>query len=309
MKEHLYQVFWDVRNYRIIDCQTCGFKHIHPIPSKAELAKYYEEKYYRDIKPFPYQLITEDYIEERINSSLSYDFYIDIYQKVMNFKKNNGLRMVDIGCGNDLLGKFFLEKGWMVDVVEPSLETGEYLRKFGLNVINKPVEDIIESELDSLSFVNIQFVLEHVRQPLEVLIKLHDLMLPGGIIRICVPNDFSEGQLAFMENFSENLRWVYLPDHINYFNFNSLSTLLGKAGFKEIYRITNFPLEFLLVSGINYYNNKDDQSKVGAIITNFEASFKKTQRTEILEKYYESLAQMGLGRSIFMYAIKDNQGA
>lgn len=304
-REHIYDICWDEQGYRIIDCKSCGFKHIYPIPGVRDLEDFYREKYFRDVKPFPYDMVDGDFVKNNEQKAMNSLDYLEIYDKIMDLKKTHAIGMLDIGCGNDLLSKLFQNRGWTVQIVEPSRDAGNYLEKFGLTVYNKPVEEIDSLVLNNISFVNIQFVLEHLRDPVDVLSKLYQLLVPGGIIRVCVPNDFSEGQMAYQEYYQEKLHWVCLPDHINYFTFESLKNLLTKVGFKEVYHTTTFPLEFLLLSGINYYANPNDQEKVGPLLANFHQSFINTGRTELLKKLYEHLADLGLGRSIFMFALKE----
>lgn len=303
--EHVFTSYWDYQNFRIIECQNCGFKHIEPIPSQEFLKEFYREKYYRDVKPFPYRNITEDYIrtiKENIGKS---PYYQELYRKIMNSKQTKALGMIDIGCGYDLMSLIFQNNGWNVYIIEPGVDAGAYLQKFGLKVFNYSVEEISCLDLRNISFVNMQYVLEHLPNPYQVLKEIHQILEPGGVIRILVPNDFSEGQLAYQEYFHEQIHWACLPDHINYFTFDSLKKLLNRTGFKEIYRTTNFPLEFLLMAGINYYDREEDKAKVGPFVTNFESSLKNTGREQTLKALYENLAQLGFGRSIIMYAIKE----
>ena len=303
--EHQYDAFWEVQGIKVIDCRTCGFKHIDPIPTSEEITKFYIEKYYREIKPFPYEKINEAHVEWRTKFILNYLPYQEVYQKVAELKQTTTLRMLDIGCGNTLLAKYFENQGWTGVIVEPNQDACDYLKKFDLKVFSKTVEEIDSLNLDGFSFINLEFVLEHIRDPYSVLQKLYGLLLPGGIIRVCVPNDFSQGQMAYQENYQEKLRWVCLPDHINYLNFESLGKLIQKTVFKEVYLTTNFPLEFLLMAGMNYYASAEEKGKVHPFITNFENSFIRTGRRDCLKQFYENLAQLGFGRSIFMYAIKE----
>lgn len=303
--EHPYAESWTHLNYRIIECQSCGFKHIDPIPAQAEVERFYREEYHVAVKKFPYDRITPESIAYHEEWLKSYPPYRETYAKVMELKKTDSLKMIDIGCGNNILIRFFQNQGWRTIAVEPSAAARDYLQKYGLEVVAGTAESIATIGLGDCSFVNLQFVLEHLRNPLEVLRKMYDLLEPGGIIRVCVPNDFSPGQMAYCEHFNEQLRWVCLPDHINYFTFDSLSALLAKAGFQEVYRTANFPLEFLLLGGVNYYAGPEEQQKVNPFVTNFEAAFSATGRSDRLQQFYEHLAQLGFGRSIFMYAIKE----
>ena len=302
---HQFQKYWKTNNYRVIDCQTCGFVHLDPIPADLNLEQFYQEKYFRDIKPFPYEDINIEFVNRHREMAAQNWSYLKVYQQVTEYLSTDCRSMLDIGCGNDLLTLLFQAKGWQTRIIEPSKDAAEYLSKYGLEVYNQPVEAVRQLGLPDLSFINMQFVLEHIRDQFRVLQELNALLVPGGVIRVCVPNDFSEGQLAYLERYQETPHWVCLPDHINYFSFNSLSQLLHKAGFREVYRTTNFPLEFLLLGGINYYAAETERAKVGPFVKNFEASFYETGRQQVLERFYENLAAQGLGRCIYMYAIKE----
>lgn len=301
---HLYTQELTFKNFKIINCETCGFRHIYPLLERSEVEKFYREKYYREIQPFPYSQVNPEYIEKVLDEVNRNNDYYRIYQKVESLLQTDVRRMLDIGCGNDLLTKFFQNQGWESFAIEPNQDAANYLNLFNLNVYNCPVEEIETIEIKNISFINLRFVLEHIMNPYRVLQQLYNLMTAGGIIRVVVPNDFSEGQLAYLENFKEEPHWVCLPDHINYFTFESLHNLLERVGFSEVYRITNFPLEILLLSGVNYYASEEERKKVGPLVRNFENAFRNTGRERLLEQYYEALAQLGFGRAIYMYAIK-----
>ena len=49
-----------------------------------------------------------------------------------------------------------------------------------------------------------------------------ELLSPGGIICIQVPNDFNQLQLLALKKVTKKEWWVAIPDHINYFDFQSL---------------------------------------------------------------------------------------
>ena len=48
------------KNFDVIDCQLCGFKHIIPIPTVEELEKVYQHDYYMQEKPLYLERYRED---------------------------------------------------------------------------------------------------------------------------------------------------------------------------------------------------------------------------------------------------------
>ena len=300
---HDYQDSWDYKGASIIDCTTCGFKHIYPIPTEKAIKAYYQ-KYYQEIKPFNYSVVNQKYIEKKTQDIINSKEYARIHKKVTELNQTGSQRMLDVGAGNNLLNKYFQIKGWKVWGVEPNQAANDYLEAFGLNLFNHTIEELDFSLVGDLSLINIQFVLEHLRAPILFLEKSYQALAPGGIIRICVPNDFSVGQMAYQEYNQKQVEWVVVPDHINYFTFATLSALLERIGFTEVYRRTNFPLEFLLLGGIDYYDSQEEQQKVAPFVSKFEKAFIETDRSEQLENLYYYLAKAGFGRSIFIYGQK-----
>lgn len=108
--EHVFEDSWRYQDWQIIDCQTCGFKHIFPLPEPENTNQFYKEKYFRDIKPFPYDKYTSDQIEKTKVNILSNRLYNETYEKVLELTKSPSKNILDIGCGNNLLSLFFNSK-------------------------------------------------------------------------------------------------------------------------------------------------------------------------------------------------------
>ena len=306
---HPYTVHWHVGEARVIACETCGFNHVDPIPDTKQLAEFYQKQYYQQVKPFDYRQVTEEYVQKQAQQAEKSEYFGNIRAKLAAHLDNTmeePRALLDIGCGNNLLSVHFLRQGWRCKVVEPNTEAADYLRKFGLEVEERFVDDLSFLDSETFDVVNMQFVLEHLINTIDVLREAWRVLKPGGLVRVCVPNDFSEGQLAYCEyHRHDGYPWLQLPDHINYFNFDSLHRLLARCGFQEVHRTTNFPLEFLLLGGIDYYRNKEDQPKVKPFVNNFQQAFIKTGRRDMLDRLYEALAQLGMGRAVYMIAKKN----
>lgn len=117
---HHYQTCWHHNGYRVIDCQTCGFIHLDPIPTGEQLAEFYAQHYFRQVKPFAYEKVTAETIQNQQQRVLQNTAYHQIYQQVAGYLQNDCRRMLDIGCGNHLLTYFFKEKGWTTRSLNPA---------------------------------------------------------------------------------------------------------------------------------------------------------------------------------------------
>lgn len=301
--EHGGTRHWERGGRRVIECRQCGYRHLDPVPGAGELAEFYRSSYHREVKPFPHYGADDRFVARMGEEIAARRDYREIFETVSGLVAPAcGRSMLDIGCGNQLLAKYFADRGWRATVLEPNHDAAGWLRRFGLDVVEAMIEEVDGSGGAPHTFVNLQYVLEHLLDPLGALRKVAGMMAEGGILRVCVPNDFSEGQMAWLEVSGMDAPWINWPDHINYFDFDSLTRLLARAGFSEAARSTTFPLETLLLSGIDYYRSEEDRQRVGAIVSSFENAFVGSGRERLLERYYEGLARLGFGRNVIIYA-------
>ena len=120
-----------------------------------------------------------------------------------------------------------------------------------------------------------------------------------------VPNEFNPLQMASNEiNSDINNYWLTPEHHYNYFNKESISNILYKAGFNIFKTEASFPIEFLLLSGINYVNNRDDGKEFYNHIKNMELNMVNNGFRALKRKLYENLASIGIGRDLMLYSKK-----
>lgn len=304
-REHRWRREWQRDGHRVVECEVCGYRHLHPLPGDADLESFYREHYHKEKQHIAYHAIDDAFVAKRLEDLTANRDFRGIYEKVETLFSGTVPRtMIDIGGGNNLLSRFFMDRGWEGTVFEPNADAADYLRHFDLPVVESMFGDADRSTQRSYSFINIQFVLEHVLDPLKMLCQSADMLDAGGLIRVCVPNDFSPGQLAWLSATGAEPPWISYPDHINYFDFDSLAQLLARAGLVEVSRDTSFPLEFLLLTGTDYYSDSSLQEKVAPIVSGFENAWLKSEQGYRLSTFYEMLAGMGMGRSAVLYARK-----
>ncbi len=94
-------------------------------------------------------------------------------------------------------------------------------------------------------------------------------------------------------------------EHINYFTPKGLNILLQKAGFNILYTTVTFPLEMFILMGEDYIQ----YPKIGPIQHNKRVLFEKNlsmskQGKMLKEKMYEKFYELGIGRTLVVYAQK-----
>jgi hypothetical protein len=99
-----------------------------------------------------------------------------------------------------------------------------------------------------------EHVLEHVLDPEAILDRLRGLLAPGGVLAVTVPNDFSPLQLAARKAGQiDGDFWVAPPQHLNYFNADSLPRLFERMGYEIRLGFASFPIDwYLMHEGSNY---------------------------------------------------------
>jgi hypothetical protein len=127
-----------------------------------------------------------------------------------------------------------------------------------------------------------------------------------GLLCITVPNDFSPLQQAFLKA-KGHLPWfVYLPDHVNYFDFSTLNQTLNKVGFEIIDQTALYPMEMFLLQDLDYVENPDLGPIAHERRVMFEKNIKAAGMTDTLDHFYKTLASGGFGRDVMVVCRKSS---
>ncbi|HEX3135950.1 MAG TPA: class I SAM-dependent methyltransferase, partial [Planctomycetota bacterium] len=142
-------------------------------------------------------------------------------------------------------------------------------------------------------------VLEHVRDPEAFLAHALRLLQPDGLLVIRVPNDFTPFQEAAWKATGERRRWwIARPDHINYFDFASLRSLLSALGCEVVAESSDFPMELFLLLGMDYAN----EPALGARCHEMRVRCEMALPPELRRRIYAALASAGVARNCMIAA-------
>jgi len=280
-----------------------GFYQIDPLPRQEDLQSYYREKYYQ--KP-----TVSTYSRTYSKQELS---LIKIASEVTDYiLKNLGLKgkknVFDIGCGEGFFLKGLRDLKWNILGTDYSFE--------GINVHNPSImnkikfgqaEEIIghlKQKNVRFSLINLGNILEHVIDPILLLKEVSPLLKKNGILRVVVPNDKSGFQALLKKEKRSNESWIHPPDHLSYFNFESLSSVLCSCGYTPFYKLGDFPIEMFL---LNKHSNYEKHKKYGA-----EAHFVRVKTVNFVRsrgilnyiQWASGLAAGGTSRSCIVFAKK-----
>lgn len=288
---HKGNVVLEKKGYKVIDCESCGFKHLDPVPSKEATDDFYKHEYYQKEKPPLLNIDKEK--KEQSWMRLAYEDARSIFEDNM---QNSEKRILDVGCGNGLFVQYMKDNGWEAMGIEPSIEAGK--RTTNNIILNKSLEEFIDDKwLGYFDVLNLKEVLEHVADPKAVLRDCKKLLKKSGLVCIEVPNDFNRLQLQIQGEGTAPW-WVAIPDHVNYFDFESMGRLLRNEGFEIIKKTTNFPMELFVLMGDRYI----DDPGIGAKCHQKRMNMEMKMPIDLRRNFYEALADSDIGRSCIIYA-------
>lgn len=267
-------------------CDDCGFYHVDPYPDNAFLSKYYKQ----------YEMPTAQ---------------ANLAETARLLAKNvsTSSTIIDIGCGDGAFLKEMHVLGFKKLVgfdQSPGLERAKLLG-FG-QFYHAGVGDFLEQteaagscQGEVIAMIN---VLEHVPDPLALLRRLFQLLPENGMLCITVPNDFSQLQQAFLKIKGHEPWFVCLPDHLNYFSFDTLRNALKQCGYEVIDQSSLYPLELFLLQDLDYIGDPILGPIAHKRRVTFEENMKDAGMSDVLDHFYKTLASGGYGRSVMVVARK-----
>lgn len=221
-------------HYTVRICKNCGFRWLQPQPTETELSEIYSDQYFLDEGAAEITEIVNDL--KRATA--------DLYLKQLIKNDSSPLpesTLLEIGCG---MGDYLLEarsKGFKVY----GLEVTDYLveftnRRLGEATVQKGFIETSIFPKGSFDVVSFFDVIEHVRNPVDFMLRVNSLLKDNGKAYIVTPS---------LDSWSAKLlgkKWMeYKVEHLSYFNKKAMALLLEKTGFHEIrfhsnYKILNF---------------------------------------------------------------------
>ena len=279
------------------------YKKLDPLPSPDELEEFYRDKYYDLVAaggraPEINRILKGGEEAEAELAWLAKTMWCDIKDTLDELIRNTkGKRLLDIGCGTGHFGGYMADAGWNVVGIEPSKDAEILSNRFQFEVYGS-MDDCIASETEKFDAVTLLNVLEHVSDPVEFLKSAMRFISSQGILIIRVPNDFTSIQEAARSKFNVNPWWIAYPDHINYFNFESLKMLLEDLGLEILVELGDFPMEMFLLFGDNYVSDPD----LGSICHRKRKSFEFSTPANLRRDLYRCFAKNGIGRNCLIFA-------
>jgi SAM-dependent methyltransferase len=259
---------------------------------------FYADEYYENLKDRAPDLDKFMAADNAEINWLSGTLWNDI-DEILSHRVGAPSKLLDWGCGTGHFLNFMRQRGWDTWGIEPSTQAARYAtNQFSARIFLEPAK-YLNNEFGAVTLLN---VLEHVRDPEALINKIHSALRKHGVLAIRVPNDFSELQSAAKIARGKNKQWwVKSPDHINYFDFDSISRLLSSNGFYVVDELGDFPMEFFIMFGDDYIDNPE----IGKLCHEKRRKLELALPTALRQNMYRDFAKRDIGRNCLVFAVKE----
>jgi len=206
------------QKFNVATCQQCGLTYTETKNLIIEDNEYYPEDYYGKESRY-------NYIFTKISS-----FLITKRLSLLQLKEKKPGSVLDIGCGQGWLLKFFAERNWQCKGIEVSEQAAFHAKSILALDISVGKNSSKKLPDNTFDVICLWHVLEHVKDAEKLLLEIHRLLRNNGQLLLGVPNAGSiEAKLG-------KQGWFHLdvPRHLIHFTESSLLNLLDKVGFQIV---------------------------------------------------------------------------
>lgn len=225
---HNFTYIFDVKDYtvskkhfEILHCKSCNARFTQNIPDINEIGAYYKSEEYISHTNSGKGIINSLYKAVRVRT---------LKQKAGLVKKYTGLRsgsLLDVGCGTGSFLKTMQQKGWEVLGLEPDADARNIAFKNN-GIRAKPSHELFSLLEHDFNAITLWHVLEHVHPLHEYIVQMRNLLAPGGVIFIAVPNFTSKDARVYGKYWAG----YDVPRHLYHFSPKAMEMLLKQHGLK-----------------------------------------------------------------------------
>jgi 2-polyprenyl-3-methyl-5-hydroxy-6-metoxy-1,4-benzoquinol methylase len=210
----------------VVKCQTCGLVYVSPVKHTERLAETIRCQSMNrlfDVAENPaYRRL---YLAEAPIKKLLYEEMLNRIESAMDSKG----ALLDVGSYMGLFMQAAADRGWVCKGIEPDRQAWEYaVHTLGLDV-HCGTTDTASLSAGSFDVITMLQVLEHLTDPYKELIRLSEILRPGGVLYVEVPN-IDCWPVKMLGRYHRH----FAMHHFTFFGPYTLKKLLGNCGFEII---------------------------------------------------------------------------
>jgi 2-polyprenyl-3-methyl-5-hydroxy-6-metoxy-1,4-benzoquinol methylase len=211
--------YFEKNNFQIYKCKECKTEYVNPLPDDKIIAQVYNNSQYHS--------------EERYDISQNHKKLKSNWQKRLKQITSLGYHqgsLLDVGCATGIFLKNAEDAGWRIEGIETSKSAAKKAANLLGNSKVKLVDFIEYASPHLFDVITLWALIEHVKDPLQYLSKVHDLLRPGGLIVLTIPNVNS----VSCKLLKKEWRYYIPPEHLFYFGKKSINYALSRTGFRIV---------------------------------------------------------------------------
>jgi SAM-dependent methyltransferase len=230
---------YKITRFQVLGCRSCDQVYLYPLPSPDEIKRMFAQLYTTGEGSVPELRSYYGFCYRDDPSNPLVQLYESWLSKLERHQKPG--RILDVGCGTGLFLAAARRRGWEPFGIDDSEEATEYAREhFGLDVW---VGDFADFAAEGRSFDVITGwdIIEHAREPLELLTAMRECLAPDGLVALSTPNqrsilDLIAGALYRVSGgrVTAPLEKFYIEQHFLYYTPDTLSNSLSRSGFEVV---------------------------------------------------------------------------
>ncbi len=296
---------WEMKDsFEKVVLNRYGYYELRRKNTQGERKKNFEDEYFQNYSGATYM---KEYSDEELAFTMN-KIEERAYVIEQNLVKQENLKegkysLLDIGCGEGFLLKYFHDRGIRVKGVD----IGSYaLKHFHPEMLPYLVQGDIETVIPEMKkqgecfdVVNMDRILDMVLEADKCIEMIKGLMTEKSVLVIKVANNYSYLQQMLMRSGEvKEEYWLDDPDHTGYFNREGLINLLNAEGFECIDFYGDTFVDFHLLNSLtNYYEKPETGKAAHKAMVRLENLIHEISMERTVE-IYRMLGDMGFGREI-----------
>jgi 2-polyprenyl-3-methyl-5-hydroxy-6-metoxy-1,4-benzoquinol methylase len=201
----------------LVRCGDCDLVYVNPTFDETHYREVYASAAYQEIVR-DLGISSHDYRVERFGQER-------VGLMAACLPKDRRPRYLDVGCSTGFVVEAAAGKGWEAVGIDLNPSAIEFGRSRGLDLRAVSLEEagFAPGSFDAVSLFD---VIEHLFDPLRTLRAAIDLLAPGGILFLYVPNYDSASRLLM----GTHAHFIWPTHHLNYYTPITLSALMERLG-------------------------------------------------------------------------------
>lgn len=222
-------VKYTIENSEIRRCPDCTLMWLDPMPTDEELEKVYSKNYYENKelasddaqKTYGYS----DYLSEKLYKQIGFQKIVNQIKSLLH-ANNKKISLLELGCGLGFFLDVAQDAGFTVEGTEFNKYAIKWIAdKYRFPVSSKKLNDFEDNSYDVICMMD---VIEHLRDPFDVINESHRVLKNGGILTFTTMECDSFISRLLGDRL-EDIRKIH--EHLFFFTKKSIKKSLKKSGF------------------------------------------------------------------------------